>query len=279
MYGKTFQSLWRGSMRGKPMIQLVFIYMFCNCDQDGVYDCVPEDIADATGLDIKTVLDALIELESPDPDSRTEGNEGRRIIQLYPHRTWGWRIPNHAEYRKRGSEEHRKEKAAERQKRFRNASVTHSNASVTPAPVSVSTSVSASDSVSVSVSSLKVEDKEKSKSIPLPPLPQPQGEVAKAGGHPSKGKAGITKPKQALITVDDATFWAEMAKIYPWVDVAKEKAKMQGWLAVNPRRQFTRRFANGWLARIDKPLTFTQTSTPAQKSVTPEMMKRFLEQT
>jgi hypothetical protein len=110
-----------------------------------VYDCVPQDISDATGLDIKTVLDVLAELEASDPDSRTADNDGRRIIPLYEHRTWGWSIPNHQYYRNLGSQEQRKEAAAERQRRFRNkATVTHSNATVTLAPVSASASVSSS---------------------------------------------------------------------------------------------------------------------------------------
>jgi hypothetical protein len=149
-------------MRGKPLLQLVFIYMFCNCDKDGVYDCVPQDIADATGLDLNKVLEVLVALEAPDPDSRTAGNEGRRIIRLYEHRTWGWRIPNHEYYRRLGTEEQRKEKAAERQKRFRsNATITHSNATVTPAPVSASASVSVSSS----------EDGESEGKISTPPPP------------------------------------------------------------------------------------------------------------
>lgn len=144
MYGKTFQSLWLGSMRGKPELQLVFIYMFCNCDRDGVIDCIPQVIADATGLEDKQVVDAICELESADPDSRTAENEGRRIEQIDANRTWGWRIINHAKYLREGSEEHRKEKSAERQKRHRerNAPVTHSNAPVTPVSISVSSSVS-----------------------------------------------------------------------------------------------------------------------------------------
>lgn len=144
MYGKTFQSLWLGSMRGKPELQLVFIYMFCNCDRDGVIDCIPQVIADATGLEDKQVVDAICELESADPDSRTAENEGRRIEQIDANRTWGWRIINHAKYLREGSEEHRKEKSAERQKRHRerNAPVTHSNAPVTPVSISVSSSES-----------------------------------------------------------------------------------------------------------------------------------------
>jgi hypothetical protein len=62
------------------------------------------------------------------------------------HRTWGWIIPNHAKYLYEGSQAHKKEMAAIRQKRFRirNATVTHSNATVTPASISISSSESLS---------------------------------------------------------------------------------------------------------------------------------------
>ena len=133
MYGKTFQTLWRGSMRGKANLQLGFIYMFSNCDRYGVFDCVHGDIADATGLPLDVVMDAITSLEGPDPESRTEGHEGRRIIRLDKHRTWGWSIPNHEKYRREGSDENKREKAAERQRKHRekhgcNALVTPSHA-------------------------------------------------------------------------------------------------------------------------------------------------------
>lgn len=149
MYGKTFQKLWHGSMRGKWDLQLVFIYMFSCCDRDGIFDAVPDVIASDTGLEMSVVLKAITVLESPDPMSRTPDNEGRRILRLDPHRTWGWRIPNHEKYRREGSEEHRKEQNAERQRKFKEKQ--RSNAVVTPgnaAPVSVYVSDSAPESSS-----------------------------------------------------------------------------------------------------------------------------------
>lgn len=48
-------------------------------------------------------------MEQPDPYSRTEGEEGRRIVRLDDHRPWGWRIVNHEKYRRIRSEEERRE--------------------------------------------------------------------------------------------------------------------------------------------------------------------------
>jgi len=154
MYGKTFSKLWRGSMRAKPNLQLVFIYMFCNCDSNGIFDAMPAEISDATGLPIQIVLECISELEAPDKNSRTTGHEGRRILRVDQNRTWGWQIINHGKYREEGT----RRQHAERQKRYRakrcegkrHSTVTHRHASSRPVSVSVSESIS--DSVSDCVS-------------------------------------------------------------------------------------------------------------------------------
>jgi hypothetical protein len=54
----------------------------------------------------------------------------------------------------------------------------------------------------------------------------------------------------------DADFWEEIKKLYTWVNVDQERAKMQGWL-LTPRgkgRKLTRRFVCNWLNKIDKPM-------------------------
>ena len=99
VYGKVFSGLWNGSMRGKPNEQLVFVYMLANCGPDGVIDVVPEVIADATGLALPSVTEAIRMLMEPDPRSRTEGSDGRRIVLVDSHRDWGWLIVNYEKYR------------------------------------------------------------------------------------------------------------------------------------------------------------------------------------
>jgi hypothetical protein len=143
MYGKIFDSLWKGSMRGKCDVQLVFIHLICNCDQDGNCDYLPQVIADDTGMTLEHVQIAITELEAPDPLSRTPDEQGRRIVRLSTQRSWGWRIVNHILYRDKLSEAWKKERNAERQRRFKEKRKSNAQ-SVTANTPSVSAFVDAS---------------------------------------------------------------------------------------------------------------------------------------
>lgn len=109
MYGKVFASLWSGSMYAKTDAQLVFIYMLCNCDRHGVLDVTQEAIAGPVGMSVDRVRAAIEYLESPDARSRTNGNDGRRILRMDEHRDWGWQIVNYQHYRDLRDEEQRRE--------------------------------------------------------------------------------------------------------------------------------------------------------------------------
>ena len=83
-------------------------------------------------------------LESPDPDSRTPDNEGRRVSKMYG----GWLVLNHEKYR--DSDQMQRDKTKERVKRFREKQRVTSDVTlrnVTEALPSVSVSVSVSESV------------------------------------------------------------------------------------------------------------------------------------
>lgn len=112
MYAKVFKSLFDGSMRGKSDMILVFVNLLCNSDSHGVVDRTARAIADETGLTVERVQAALTAMESPDAESRRPEQEGRRIVRLDDHRTWGWRIVNHEHYRQLCS----RMQATERQK-------------------------------------------------------------------------------------------------------------------------------------------------------------------
>lgn len=82
-------------------------------------------------------------------------------------------------------------------------------------------------------------------------------------GREGKGKEeeGTTSPpvpkrKPKAIASDDDTFWSEITKLYTWVDVAKERNKMQAWLLTNKGRgrQLTRGFITRWLNKCDRPV-------------------------
>lgn len=102
-YGKTFSSLWEGSLRGDSVAQLVFIYMFSNCDASGIFDVHPRAIADATGLSLNVVWKAVRRLELNDDQSRSPEMNGRRIVRIDEHREWGWQVVNYEKYRQQRS--------------------------------------------------------------------------------------------------------------------------------------------------------------------------------
>jgi len=148
VYAKIFTSLFEGSMRGQPDLILVFLNLLCNCDENGVVDRHWRAVADETGLTHENVKVAINALESPDPESRTPTDQGRRIVRLDGHRDWGWMIVNYSYYRKLASREQSKTKTRERVRVYRakrscNAPVTIGNDSPS---ASSSTSSSSSSS-------------------------------------------------------------------------------------------------------------------------------------
>ena len=119
MYGKVFDSLFTGSMRGKGDVQLVFIYMISNASEDGIFDQTPQCIADATGKPLSTISACIATLEAPDEMSRTRTDNGRRIRRLDDERPWGWQIVNHAHYRQIANREAMKEAERLRKRDYR----------------------------------------------------------------------------------------------------------------------------------------------------------------
>lgn len=119
MFGKLFASMYQGSLRGRPHEILVFTNLIAHADPEGFVDLHPRAIADEVGLSREEVEAALKELEAPDPESRSPEHEGRRLLRLDDHRTWGWQIVNHARYRAMRDEDARREQWREASRRYR----------------------------------------------------------------------------------------------------------------------------------------------------------------
>lgn len=119
MYVKLFSSIYQGTLRGNSDGLLVFTNLLAHADRDGVADIHPRAIGEETGLPVERVRDALLMLESPDDESRSPAEQGRRIVRIDEHRAWGWQIVNYAKYREIRSEEDRREQNREAQKRWR----------------------------------------------------------------------------------------------------------------------------------------------------------------
>lgn len=109
MYGKLFATLYDGTLRGRAHEILVFTNLLACADRHGVADKHWRAIAEEVGITEDQVRKAIEALEAPDPESRTDAEEGRRLVRVDGHRAWGWQIVNYTKYRAIRNAEDRRE--------------------------------------------------------------------------------------------------------------------------------------------------------------------------
>jgi len=131
-------------MAGKSDLLLVFINLLCHANQDGLVDVHWKVVAFETGLTEERVKNVLVELESPDPESRRRNDEGRRIERMDPDRSWGWEIINYKNYSAIVTRQHRNKYMREYKKERKKLLVTNGNNEVTSISTSTSTDISSS---------------------------------------------------------------------------------------------------------------------------------------
>jgi hypothetical protein len=95
------------------------------------------------------------------------------------------------------------------------------------------------------------------------------GETAPSCGLPEQNRTEQNRKKNSPAGQDnDDLFWAEIEKLYSWVNVKQERAKMQAWL-LTPKgngRKITRKFVLNWLNKMDKPMDSPAERTPVAMS-------------
>jgi len=109
MYGKIFASMFKGSLYGQWEAIVTFTAMIVLADQDGEVDMTPGALSAATSIPLDIIQRGIAHLESPDAESRTPDEDGRRIVRVSDTRNWGWQITNHAHYRTMRTAEERRE--------------------------------------------------------------------------------------------------------------------------------------------------------------------------
>lgn len=114
--------------------RIVWITMLALADANGEVQASVPGLAHVAGVPVEDCRAALDKFLSPDLDSRTKDDEGRRIEPI----DGGWHLLNHAKYRAMASGDDRNAKAAERQRRHREK--TKRNVTVTPCHASVTVS-------------------------------------------------------------------------------------------------------------------------------------------
>lgn len=244
MYAKLFKSLFEGSMRGKSDVILVWVNLLANADQDGFVDRHFRAIADETGLPLERVYIAIAELESPDTDSRSKELEGRRIERMEEHRTWGWKIINHAKYRALRNTEERRVQNRLAQERFREKRKQNSKQSKQKSARSAHTDTDTD--TDTNKTTFAVSDK-KPIAQPLPP------------------KIEFKDKEFKNISAEDKEKWS---KAYPALNINQELLKMEVWVIANPknRKSNWRRFIANWLSG-------SQDKAPATKRITYDEIK------
>lgn len=127
-YTPLFDSLTKGTLCGKwPDIGL-WPLVLSMADRYGVVDVTHQYIATVSGLELGEVVACMDRFCQPDPLSRSQDNDGRRLVCLEEHRNWGWRIVNHGKYAEKARLIHKNArdvesgKAAERKRAERAAS-------------------------------------------------------------------------------------------------------------------------------------------------------------
>lgn len=101
--------------------------MLACADRNGEVQGSIPGLARIAGVPVEDCRAAIAKFLSPDLDSRTKEDEGRRIEEI----SGGWLLLNYRKYRDMASDEDRKNQAAVRQKRFRDRASRNSNATVT----------------------------------------------------------------------------------------------------------------------------------------------------
>jgi len=108
MYGKIFEMMYEGSLYGNWEAIVTFQQMIVIADDEGFVDITPMALAAKTSIPLDIIEKGIEVLESNDPYSRTEGQDGKRIIRINENRPWGWQIVNYIKYRDMASHEDRK---------------------------------------------------------------------------------------------------------------------------------------------------------------------------
>lgn len=116
MYGKFFASTFTGSMFGAGAhVFSVWGYVIANA-VDGTVEVNPNLLASVIGTDAAHIQSALDYLCAPDPKSRTDTDEGRRLVYESGYQ---YRVVNHAAYRAIRNEEDRRAYNREAQRKHR----------------------------------------------------------------------------------------------------------------------------------------------------------------
>lgn len=78
-----------------PHVKVVWLTMLLMCDKNGFVESTIPGLARSSVVTREQCIEAIERLSSPDPDSKTKAQEGRRIVKVDD----GWQLVNHQKYK------------------------------------------------------------------------------------------------------------------------------------------------------------------------------------
>lgn len=214
----TKSSLWSEGLH----VRVVFVTFLAEKDENGIVEAAPSSMQRLCNVTKEQFEDAIKILESPDPESRTEEFEGRRIEKI----EGGWIVLNHEKYRLREDvkRENRRDYMKNYMRNKRNVNNVNINKKLTEVNNGL-TSVSVSVSESISVSESVSKNKNKDTSVGT----KPKKEKPKWKHNYEVYKNDAESAYRELIS--DLDWLKEREKYHPGLDVllSMEKAFVDYW--------------------------------------------------
>ncbi len=211
-YGKTFDSLYTGSMVGAGLhVFGVWNYVIANSKPPGVVELNPRLMAAIFGCEVSLVVEAIRILCEPDPDSRSKECEGRRLLHegqfLYSIPTW-------PKYNQMRNEEERRAQNREHARAYRQRKASSASASDAsdPQPDASVEKVSVSERQGVLSTSTSTSD----------------ASFCSGEGERERETPKVTKAERIEHSPDFVAFWNAYDR-----KVAKPLAA-KAWLKINP---------------------------------------------
>jgi hypothetical protein len=249
MYAKLFSRITQSSLMEQD-IKTRYVFMMLLAIADSAGDVIGTDIAIARTLNIprEDFEQAIAALMSPDPESNSPEEDGRRVVSSDAGR--GYRIVNYTKYREIKTTEEKREYMREYMRRRRNSLKSSDVADVK----------SCKDELDdVTQGEGYVEEEGEESTVP----PDPQGGVVAIGELLHQVKLNldcpaidvpktprVTRKKVAEPITDE--YLSDLQGKYEWVDINREFTKARTWCETNGR-VCSRAFFVNWINKISQP--------------------------
>lgn len=253
MFAKVFGQIFDSSIAEDYNCRRMFMDLLVLADPTGAVDMTFEAVARRTNVPLEEVRQYITQLCQPDPASRSQLEEGKRLTPLDDSRDWGWQIVNYKHYRNLRDKETLRNyfKQAQRDYRAKKRGVKDNG-------------LTESDETGQRLTTPPEEEEDKKKrSVPTAPTQTIVWSRAEGwGGIESKDLEG----------------WKET---YPACDIQRQLKAMHEWLASNPAKAVKRnwrRFITNWLSRKQDRGGDIPSSRPAssERKLTPFEIKEKL---